>query len=212
MFADDVVLLAENTEDLKELIRETELWASRWGMEINPQKCGAFQTMPSGEPTELKTQTGKIPWVEEYRYLGVIFGNKDNRKSRNKAERIRGHALVTEHMRTLQSLFVPLYHKALVIRGIITPSIMYGKEVGGCAAAAEIYAEHFTEKSSVLTLPAIYPELNSGWRQVLRIICGYYWTCPVLVKAKIIQEEMKEFCPGCQSKIEETATHIVWDC
>ncbi|OIR56962.1 MAG: uncharacterized protein A8A55_2286 [Amphiamblys sp. WSBS2006] len=23
---------------------------------------------------------------------------------------------------------------------------------------------------------------------------------------------MKEFCPGCQSKIEETATHIVWDC
>ncbi|OIR56784.1 MAG: uncharacterized protein A8A55_2465 [Amphiamblys sp. WSBS2006] len=92
MFADDVVLLSENTEDLKELIRETELWASRWGMEINPQKCGAFQSMPNGEPTELKIQTGKIPWVEEYRYLGVIFGNKDNRKSRNKAERIRGES------------------------------------------------------------------------------------------------------------------------
>ncbi|OIR55748.1 MAG: uncharacterized protein A8A55_3506, partial [Amphiamblys sp. WSBS2006] len=82
------------------------------------------------------TQSGEIPWVEEYRYLGVIFGRKNNRESRNKVEKLKGTALVSAHIRTLRSYFIPIYHKALVIKGIIVPSLLYGKEVGGCSGAA----------------------------------------------------------------------------
>ncbi|OIR56025.1 MAG: uncharacterized protein A8A55_3229, partial [Amphiamblys sp. WSBS2006] len=84
LFADDVALLAENAENLQKLVTNTEHWAQTWEMEINPAKCGAFQTLLGEETTGLMTQSGEIPWVEEYRYLGVIFGRKNNRESRNK--------------------------------------------------------------------------------------------------------------------------------
>jgi hypothetical protein len=74
LYADDIVLLAENPADLQRLMAVVHSYARRWRFEINHSKCGLMCFRPSGSalPTvELTIGPKAVPWVSSYRYLGV---------------------------------------------------------------------------------------------------------------------------------------------
>ncbi|OIR55722.1 MAG: uncharacterized protein A8A55_3533, partial [Amphiamblys sp. WSBS2006] len=70
LFADDVVLLGEDSQGIRNLLDRVVAWTERWRMEINPAKCGAIS--PAGTPAALLEVRGeRIPDVELYTYLGI---------------------------------------------------------------------------------------------------------------------------------------------
>ncbi|OIR56482.1 MAG: uncharacterized protein A8A55_2692 [Amphiamblys sp. WSBS2006] len=92
-------------------------------------------------------------------------------------------------------------------------TLVWRQEEGRCRAiSGKKYREHFLEISGATDMSARYPGLNTGWRQVLRIICGHYWTGKRLVDAKMAREELKRQCPCCTIDEPESVLHIVWEC
>ena len=42
LYADDVVVLAQNTGDLQSILNCIDSWCTKWGLAINPQKTKAI--------------------------------------------------------------------------------------------------------------------------------------------------------------------------
>ncbi len=67
MFADDILLLAEDWEQAAAAIRIVESWAKDANMEINRGKSGI---MTFDAPAPSTTQANGYPHVSRYKYLG----------------------------------------------------------------------------------------------------------------------------------------------
>ena len=76
LFADDIVLLAENPEDLQVLLNTLSIWCKLNGMVINGSKSNIvhFRT-PSINRSDVVFKVGDITLdvVESYKYLGLIL-------------------------------------------------------------------------------------------------------------------------------------------
>ena len=74
LYADDIVLIAEDQTQLSELMAEVHSYSQLWRFDINYAKCGLMRFQPSGGdlPTsELRIGDRVIAWVSQYKYLGV---------------------------------------------------------------------------------------------------------------------------------------------
>ena len=77
-FADDIVLLAENAEDLQRLIYLVHKWSTKWRFIINPEKSQIvhYRNAPKAQTKFIfKThENGSIlKVVDSYKYLGVYL-------------------------------------------------------------------------------------------------------------------------------------------
>ncbi len=77
VYADDIVILAENEHDLQMLLDIIHKWSQEWQMMVNAEKTKIvhFRKGPSNPVTEATFQYGEqqIQVVDRYRYLGLIF-------------------------------------------------------------------------------------------------------------------------------------------
>jgi hypothetical protein len=87
LYADDVVLLARNMAELKQMLRVVGDYAKQWRFEFNHDKCGvviygnaAQKRLAGATKFELTEQTIEV--VSHYKYLGLEFG--DSRAKWNK--------------------------------------------------------------------------------------------------------------------------------
>ena len=74
LYADDIVLIAEDEAQLSELMDAIHRYSRLWRFDINHGKCGLMRFLPSGSalPTsELRIGDRVIQWVAQYKYLGV---------------------------------------------------------------------------------------------------------------------------------------------
>ncbi|OIR55854.1 MAG: uncharacterized protein A8A55_3400, partial [Amphiamblys sp. WSBS2006] len=131
-------------------MEKTVDWCRTWKMEINPAKCGLVIPEES-EEFELSVEGCKIPVVENYNYLGTRAGRGDLRAARNNADRVKGNLVLRENAKVLANPYIPLLHKALVIRGIVLPSLLYGKEVSGCTFASLKEAQRIANRAMMAT-------------------------------------------------------------
>ncbi len=77
-FADDIVLLAENPEDLQKLIRIVYKWSSKWRFIINPEKSQIvhYRNAPKARTSydfKLHENGPNLQIVDSYKYLGVYL-------------------------------------------------------------------------------------------------------------------------------------------
>ncbi|OIR58722.1 MAG: uncharacterized protein A8A55_0497, partial [Amphiamblys sp. WSBS2006] len=77
--------------------------------------------------------------------------------------------------------------------------------------ATKWYRENTNSGFGVPALSVKFPELARGWRNVLRIISGYLWTVPRLVRAKLI-ETQDAGCIFCGDLRGETEDHMLLHC
>ena len=76
VYADDMVLLAENEADLQTLIDIAGEWSRKWRLGINPTKTGVVHFHPKSVPeTPIKFRIGEheIELMHRYKYLGVTL-------------------------------------------------------------------------------------------------------------------------------------------
>ncbi len=77
-FADDIVLLAENAEDLQKLIRLVYKWSSKWRFIINPEKSQIvhYRNAPKKQTDfvfKIYENGPILTVVDSYKYLGVYL-------------------------------------------------------------------------------------------------------------------------------------------
>lgn len=86
LYADDIVLLAEDASDLEELMDTVREYAHMWRFDVNHAKCGAMRfnvsgcKLPSSPPLSIGLKS--IPWIAAYKYLGVELRNGPGRPYR----------------------------------------------------------------------------------------------------------------------------------
>ena len=76
LFADDIVLISNSDNSLRNQIANIDIWCSQTGMRLNVAKCAVMKLDCNGCPTAcapINTLQGQIPTTNSYKYLGVPF-------------------------------------------------------------------------------------------------------------------------------------------
>ncbi len=143
-FADDIVLLAENAEDLQKLIGIVHHWSSKWRFIINPEKSQIvhYRNAPKARTNvefKLCDNGPSLQVVDSYRYLGVYL---DEYLTFNQTTSLLasagGRALgsMINKFRTLSdmghSTYTKLYHS------LVAPVTDYGSAIWGFKSYSEL--------------------------------------------------------------------------
>eukprot|EP00923_Selenidium_pygospionis_P034122 GHVN01059628.1.p1 GENE.GHVN01059628.1~~GHVN01059628.1.p1 ORF type:complete len:434 (-),score=-6.92 GHVN01059628.1:17-1318(-) len=166
LFADDVVLLGENTIELQKRLRATEEWAANWGLALNAKKCGfvRFNAGPGGT-NPLKISSGTITEVSEYVYLGTVFEEREEGSGTARQKR-RGEAMLAQTAGALRNPNLPFLHKGLIIKNMISSGVIYGAESRGGTLRETKVAQSVVNRAATLafgrgvSLGAIFREIG----------------------------------------------------
>ena len=76
LYADDIVLLSEDVQQMQVMLNCLDTWCKNWGLDINYDKSKAIHFRTASKPkTEYRFVCGdsNLELVSQYKYLGVIF-------------------------------------------------------------------------------------------------------------------------------------------
>ena len=74
-FADDIVLISDNPENLQKSIDMCSLWATKNCMAFNKDKCKILTLNTKGKDMIFSLSSNILDKVETFKYLGVVFSN-----------------------------------------------------------------------------------------------------------------------------------------
>lgn len=140
MFADDIVVLAESPEGLRQQLEHIQLWANRWGMECGVSKCAAMLILPSHDvhldPVEVLRSEGpwllhnqELPLQRQYRYLGFEFKDDLNLSTHMNINRIKATQSFGSCQRFLTNKSIPIAIRVLAYKAMILPILSWGSEL-----------------------------------------------------------------------------------
>ena len=76
LYADDIVLISENEQNLQKMFDHVGYWSNKWQMKVNIDNTKIIYFRNKRKPAikyEFKINNCKINLIGNYRYLGVIF-------------------------------------------------------------------------------------------------------------------------------------------
>ena len=74
LFADDMVLMAENEDGLRDLMTKVREYCTQWQLEVNVKKTKVMVVSKEGKETaEVKYGDDELDSVTEFSYLEVMF-------------------------------------------------------------------------------------------------------------------------------------------
>lgn len=138
MFADDVVLLADSEDHLKESLEHLQRWADRWEMECGVSKCAVMLIShdPSVDPIlELQSEgpwmlhNQSIPLVRNYRYLGFEFTDDLLPDKHIDVNQEKANAAFGRCHRFLTNRKIPLRTRALAYKAMVLPVLVWASEL-----------------------------------------------------------------------------------
>ena len=147
-FADDIDLITESEEKLKELTTLMDSIAKKYGMEISPEKS---KIMVTGEcdqkfQTTITVNGKELEQVKQFRYLGALI-TEDSKSNREIKARIGAatNALVKLD-KVIKDRTLKTKTKMRIIRSIVTSTVLYGCESWTLNAKAKKDLEVFDLK------------------------------------------------------------------
>ena len=78
-FADDIVVNAEEEEEVGVLVDRLDTTTTRYKMEIGPDKTKVMTNNPNGFQREIKIKGQRLEEVENFKYLGAIISNEGSK-------------------------------------------------------------------------------------------------------------------------------------
>ena len=140
MFADDIVVFGNNNNDLANKIRKISKWAVDNRMRINCKKSGVLEwSVHNSAPVNrslfsIPTDFGDIDEVIEYRYLGVLITRNTLEEHIVNDAAMRGKKTLDTLMPKLVNSCIPLTFKAILVKCVLVPTLMYGSELWGMSS------------------------------------------------------------------------------
>ena len=77
-FADDIVVNAEEEEEVGILVDRLDTTTTSYKMEIGPDKTKVMTNNPDGFQREIKIKGPRLEEVENFKYLGAIISNEES--------------------------------------------------------------------------------------------------------------------------------------
>ena len=129
-FADDVVLMAENSKDLEKMINDLCRESKRMGLHINYDKT---KLLTNGSRDLIEVDGHVVEYVEEIRYLGQMIGF-ENRFEREIQERINSSWKSYWRVGRWMKGDLPMSLKKKLFDSIILPTMTYGAQTWSLTA------------------------------------------------------------------------------
>ena len=126
-FADDIILISHNTEELQEMLDQMNYHCSQYGLKINTKKTKVIVNTSATTNTPITLDSSQLESVEEYIYLGQTIRadkNMDNEISR----RIRNSWIAFSKYKEVLNGPSPLWIKREIFNSVILPTMTYGCE------------------------------------------------------------------------------------
>ncbi len=135
LYADDLVVLSENVEDLNFILDKINDWCSKWRILINKEKSKIVHFRPSRterSKEEVKIGEHDLDIVAEYKYLGIILN--EHLKYECTAEILaksatRALGSVMNKFRSLKNMGFETYKK--LYEKCVIPVLEYASEIWG---------------------------------------------------------------------------------
>ena len=132
-YADDIAIFAESESDMHAALAALQSWASKWRLRfsIGPEKSAVMELFPntaSGQsPFVLDGQ--QMPWVTEYRYLGVLIDNRLSLCGHIRHLRSRAHAKFWQLCGWARREGLPLHVLHKIVHAYVMPACLFGSEL-----------------------------------------------------------------------------------
>ena len=130
-YADDIVLLAESAEELREMMACVDEYCHKWRCSANAKKSGVM--IVGADPKTAPTFTlggDKVPIVSKYKYLGVWFNDKWDWSDHVECVLSRTEKRVKAlEWRLWRNRAVDVETKVIAWKTIFRPAVEYGSEV-----------------------------------------------------------------------------------
>ena len=175
---DDGLLIANNEEDIENLLKMTEIAAEECGLILNRSKC---KVMMFNNKQKLE-KISNIDVVDEIVYLGILIRNQkkwylsNNKKCIEKANKLCNNLYSVLGNSCNRMLIGKTYWKILAL-----PNILYGQEI-------VIYNKNDIDRLQVIE--------NRAFRYILQVPC---YTAIEYLRGEIGASDMK--CRDMKSKI-----------
>ncbi len=134
-YADDLVLIAENSQDLQTIIDILHSWCLRWRLSVNIGKTKVMHFRPKTSPlTKIVFKYNNLPieCVSEYKYLGVLMDeHMDFSKTANLLANSAGRALGAVINKIRLNKDVGFNSFTTLIDNCVIPILCYGSGVWG---------------------------------------------------------------------------------
>ena len=131
LFADDMVLVAENEIELGHLMGKVKEYCDKWQLVVNVNKTKVVVVSKDGnEVAKVKYGQSELECVSKYCYLGMVFSS-DGRWKVEVDRRVQaGRAAlsgVSKHVIWNKNISTPV--KKVVFEAMVKSKLMYGSEV-----------------------------------------------------------------------------------
>ena len=135
LYADDIVLLAENEGDLQQMLEIVENWCKKWRLAVNHDKSKIMHFRNARikrSDFEFKLDNNVLEYVQDYKYLGLLLN--EHMKYNNAAEMLSkaaGRALgaCISKFKMLKNMGLQTY--TTMYQTCVTSVMNYGAEIWG---------------------------------------------------------------------------------
>lgn len=188
LYADDLVLIGKSRSQLKETLRRIEEWAVRNCMSFGVQKCGVMgvgqgaHERVCGDVDGWYLQGERLPLVESYTYLGLVF-DKELSLDVMAADRARkGTRTLHGIQYVLRCQSIPIKIRVdTLLKAVLIPVLTYGGELWGMSQKRAEGAEkvlsracksllRLSAKSSLVSPAALGLEFNVA--PITALVCA----------------------------------------
>ena len=124
-YADDTTLMAESEEKLKSLLMKVKVESEKVGLKVNIQKT---KIMASGPITSWQIEAEKVEAVTDFLFLGSKITADGDCSHEIKRRLLLGRKVTTNLEGISKSRHITLPTKALLVKAMVFPVVMYGCE------------------------------------------------------------------------------------
>ena len=124
-YADDTTLTAESEEELKSLLMKVKGESEKVGLKLNIQKT---KIIASGPITSWEIDGETVETVLDYMFLGFKITADGDCSHEIKRRLLLGRRVMTNLDSILKSRDVTLPTKACIVKAMVFPVVMYGRE------------------------------------------------------------------------------------
>lgn len=137
LFADDLVIMAPTRSRLVRMLQQLDIWAERNEMSFGIAKCGVmgvghhFMTRLHREPDRWQLNGERVPIVDSYTYLGLLFNSNLDLKVMSADRASKGWKVFHALRPVLSSSRIPLAMRLHMLKYILVPTLSFGGELWG---------------------------------------------------------------------------------
>ena len=161
LYADDIVCIADNEQDMQELLGIVESWCTRWRLEVNLTKTNIMHVRPSRKPQSKFTflfNWRPIDYCKNYKYLGMTINEfLDYNYTTETLSDAAGRALSSIFCKTIKHGGLPYVTYTTLIESCINSIAHYSSEVWGFKSYDSCLKLHLRAARFFLGLPKNAP-------------------------------------------------------